>query len=209
MGPSEIDFVQISRTKYIMKCYHDTADQIPPKRILWLWNQRESHCLHWRPHIWNSRTSGASRYQNTRELPLEQKVNHHQVGNPIKRHTDLFKYGYISYVKNSPFSLERTVCHRNSAFKHTTALYMWRSPRDRQARRDNPLNNAYLSMINPLNISSTKILIVLYEPVFIYFIRDFTKWHPSHTIFSSHESQQIDLRERSLVPIYCIFKHRT
>ena len=69
MGPSEIAVVQISRTKYIMKCYHDMVDQIPPKRILWPWNQWESHCLHRRPHIWNSRTSGASRHQNTRELP--------------------------------------------------------------------------------------------------------------------------------------------
>ena len=98
MGPSEIAVVQISRTKYIMKCYHDMVDQIPPKRILWPWNQWESHCLHRRPHIWNSRTSGASHHQNTRELPLEQKVNLHQVGDPIKRHTNLFKYGYISYV---------------------------------------------------------------------------------------------------------------
>ena len=120
MGLREIAVIQISRTKYIMKCYHDTVDQIPPKRILWPWNQWESHCLHRRPHIWNSRTSGASCHQNTRELPLEQKVNLHEVGDPIKRHTDLFKYGYISYVLNAPFSLERTVCHRNSAFKHTT-----------------------------------------------------------------------------------------
>ena len=52
---------------------------------------------------------GASRHQNTRELPLEQKLNLHQVGDSIKRHTDLFKYGYISYV-----------CHRHSVFKHTT-----------------------------------------------------------------------------------------
>ena len=96
MGPSEIAVVKISRTKYIMKCYHDMVDQTPPKRILWPWNQWESHCLHRRrPHIWNSRTSGASCYQNTGELPLEQKVNLHQVGDPIKRHADLFKYGYL------------------------------------------------------------------------------------------------------------------
>ena len=36
--------------------------------------------------------------QNTREHPLEQKLNLHQVGDPIKRHTDLFKYGYIPDV---------------------------------------------------------------------------------------------------------------
>ena len=33
-----------------------------------------------------------------RELPLEQKLNLHQADDPIKRHTDLFKYGYIPYV---------------------------------------------------------------------------------------------------------------
>ena len=36
--------------------------------------------------------------ERTSELPLEQKLNLHQVGDPIKRHTDLFKYGYIPYV---------------------------------------------------------------------------------------------------------------
>ena len=36
--PSEIAVVQISRTEYIMKCYHDMVDQIPKKRILRPWN---------------------------------------------------------------------------------------------------------------------------------------------------------------------------
>ena len=40
--------------------------------------------------------------EHTREFPLEQKLNPHQVGDaphdPIKRHTDLFKFGYIPYV---------------------------------------------------------------------------------------------------------------
>ena len=35
--------------------------------------------------------------EHTMELPLEQKLNL-QVGDPIKRHTNLFKYGYILYV---------------------------------------------------------------------------------------------------------------
>ena len=89
-----------------MKCYHDMLDQIPPKRILWSWNQWESHCLHRRPHIWNSRTSGASRHQNTRELPLEQKVNLHQIGDPIKTYRPVQVRVYIVCVK--------------LAFKHTT-----------------------------------------------------------------------------------------
>ena len=78
-----------------MKFYDDMFDQIPRKRMLWPRNQRETHCLHRWPHIWNSRTSGASRHPNTMELPLKQKQNLHQIGDPIKRHTDLFKYGYI------------------------------------------------------------------------------------------------------------------
>ena len=45
-GPSEIAVVQISRTEYIMKFYNGVIDQIPQKRILRPWNQRESHCLH-------------------------------------------------------------------------------------------------------------------------------------------------------------------
>ena len=95
--PSEIAVVQISQTEYIKKCYHDVLDQIPQKHILRHSNQWESQCLFGLPHIWNSRTSGASRHQNTGELPLKQKLNLHQVGDPIKRHTNtnLFKHGYL------------------------------------------------------------------------------------------------------------------
>ena len=66
-GPSEIAVVQISGTEYITKCYRNMVDQIPQKRILWHWNQWESHYLHRRPHIWNSRTSGASRHHRAHE----------------------------------------------------------------------------------------------------------------------------------------------
>ena len=71
-GNCQHHVVQISRTKYIMKCYHDMVDQIPPKRILWPWNQWESHCLHRRPHIRRPQAApswspGAAR-QPTREL---------------------------------------------------------------------------------------------------------------------------------------------
>ena len=61
-GPSEISVVQISRIEYSTKCYRNMVDQIPQKRILRLRNQWESHCLHRRPHIWNSRTSGPSHH---------------------------------------------------------------------------------------------------------------------------------------------------
>ena len=97
-GPSEIAVVEISRTEYITKCYRNMVDQIPQKRIFRPRNQWESHRLHRRPHIWNSRTSGASIMKHLTELPHDQKLNLHQVGDPIKRHTDLFKYGYIPYV---------------------------------------------------------------------------------------------------------------
>ena len=61
-GPSETAVVQISRTEYITKCYRNMVDRIPQKRILRPRNQWESHCLHRRHHIWNSRTSGAPRH---------------------------------------------------------------------------------------------------------------------------------------------------
>ena len=65
-GPSEMAVVQISRTEHITKCYRNMVDQIPQKRILRPWSQWESHCLHQRPHNWNSRTSGASRHHGAR-----------------------------------------------------------------------------------------------------------------------------------------------
>ena len=43
-------------------------------------------------------TSGASRHRDTRELPLEQRPNLHQAGDPIEKHTDLLKHGYIRAV---------------------------------------------------------------------------------------------------------------
>ena len=66
-GPSEIAVVQISRTEYIKKCYRNMVDQIPQKRILRPRNQWESLCLHRRPHIWNSRTSGVSHHHGAHE----------------------------------------------------------------------------------------------------------------------------------------------
>ena len=66
-GSSEIAVVQISRTEYITKCDRNMVDQIPQKRILQPWNIWESHCLHRRPHIWNSHTSGASRHHGAHE----------------------------------------------------------------------------------------------------------------------------------------------
>ena len=86
---SEIATVQVSRTEYIMQ-FITAWVAIRP------WNQRESHSFNRWPHIWNSRTSGASRHQNTGEHMLKQKLYLHQVGDSIKRHTELFKYGYIS-----------------------------------------------------------------------------------------------------------------
>ena len=98
-GPSEIAVVQISRTEYIMKCYRGMVDQIPQKRILWPWNQWESHV--YIGDLTFKIRARAVRHditEQTRELPLEQKLNLRQVGKPIKRHTDLFKYGFIPYV---------------------------------------------------------------------------------------------------------------
>ena len=114
-GPSEIAIVQISLTEYITKCYRNMVDQIPHKRILRPGNQWESRCLHRRPCIWNSHR--AVRHvimEHTRELSLEQKLNLHQVGDPIKRHTDLFKYGYKICIELAIFVRMDSVPHKFS-----------------------------------------------------------------------------------------------
>ena len=48
--------------------------------------------------IWNSHTSGASRDQNTMDLPPKQRWNLFRVGHPIDQYTDLLKHGYIIVV---------------------------------------------------------------------------------------------------------------
>ena len=73
------------------------VDQIPQKRILRPWNQWESHFGDLTFEI-RARAVRHVIMEHTRELPLEQKLNLHQVGDPIKSHTDMFKYGYIPYV---------------------------------------------------------------------------------------------------------------
>ena len=60
-------------------------------------------------------TSRASRHRDT----LEHRPNLQQAGDPIEKHTDLLKYGYIIVVQNLLFSLDRTACIWNSAFEHT------------------------------------------------------------------------------------------
>ena len=90
----------------------------------WPWNQWESHCIHRWPHIWNSHTSGASRHQNTTEVPLEQKLNLHQVGDPIKRHTDLLNYWYI--IHNIWWT-----CHFRSKGQCATEIQLLNTPHDR------------------------------------------------------------------------------
>ena len=98
-GPSEIAVVQINRTEYIMKCYHDMVDPIPPKRIygpeingypiVYIGDLTFEIRARAVRHV--IRTRGNSR--------LNKSVsNLNKIGDHIKRHTDLFKYGYISYV---------------------------------------------------------------------------------------------------------------
>ena len=98
-GSSVIAVVQISRTEYITKCYRNTVDQIPQKRSY-------GPEINGNPIVYiadltfeiRARAVRHGIMEHTRELPLEQKLDLHQVGDPIKRHTDLFKYGYIPYV---------------------------------------------------------------------------------------------------------------
>ena len=102
-GSSEIAAVQISRTECITKWYRNMVDQIPKKRILRPWNQWNNlgnPIVYIGELTFEIRTPAVRHVimEHTRELSLEQKLNLHEVGDPIKRHTDLFKYGYIPYV---------------------------------------------------------------------------------------------------------------
>ena len=96
--PSEIAVVQISQTEYITKYYnilikfHRNAFYEPEI------NGNPIVCIVELTFGIRARAVRHVIMQHTRELPLEQKLNLHQVGDPIKRHTDLFKYGYIPYV---------------------------------------------------------------------------------------------------------------
>ena len=112
-----------------MKYFHYMVDHIHQKRICHPSNRWGSICLYLWRHIWNSLMSGASRHRDTRELSLEQKPNLHQAGNLIEKHTDLLKHGCIIVVWNLSFSLKRTVCIWNSAFK-LTAWSTSLSPRE-------------------------------------------------------------------------------
>ena len=65
-----------------------------------------------------ARAAYASRHWvNTRELPLKERPNFHQVGDPIEKHTDLFKHGYIIVVGNSPFPLEKGSVQQKFSFE--------------------------------------------------------------------------------------------
>ena len=51
---------------------------------------------------------------NTREPPFEQRLNLHQEGDPIERHTDLIKPGYIRWVKITLYAEKDSVWHKFS-----------------------------------------------------------------------------------------------
>ena len=101
-----------------MNYFHDKVDNIHQKRIWRPWNQCGSIFL---TYATSHLKFFASRHRDTRELPLEQRPNLHQAGDPIEKHTDLLKHGYIIVV----FSLERTVSSEIQLL-NTTSL----SPRD-------------------------------------------------------------------------------
>ena len=126
------------------------VDHIHQERIWCPWNQCGSVYLWCR--IWNSHTSGASHHRDTREPPLEQRPNLDQAGNPIEKHTNLLKHGYIILVKNLPFSLGRKVRIWNSAFKHiawSTSL----SPREDRWHRSGTVRFHTLSLPQKLALA--------------------------------------------------------
>ena len=61
------NFLSKKSHRIYYKYFHDVVDRIHEKRIWRPCNQCGSICLHLRRHIWNSRTSGASRHRDTRD----------------------------------------------------------------------------------------------------------------------------------------------
>ena len=125
--PNKLSVVQISGTECITKCYRNMGDQIPQKRIL-------RPGINGNPIVYigdltfEIRARAAVRHvimEHTRELPLEQKLNFHQVGYPIKRYTDLFKYG---------FHMCRTR-HFRSRGQCATEIQLLNTPHDRRCCR--------------------------------------------------------------------------
>ena len=97
------------------------VDQIQQKRILRPQNQWESHCLHRRPHIWNSRTSARHVIiKHTMELPLAQKLRLHQEWAIPLKDIPTCTSTYIYHICRTRHFRSKGQCYRNSAFKHTT-----------------------------------------------------------------------------------------
>ena len=118
-GPSEIAVVQISRTEYIMKFYRNMVDQIPQKHILWPFT-----AFYDLPFEIRTRAVRHVIMEYTRELLLEQKLKLHQVGDPIKRHTNLFKFGYIYHMCRTH--------HFRSKGQCATEIQLLNTPHDRR-----------------------------------------------------------------------------
>ena len=79
-----------------MNYFHDMVDNIYQKRIWRPWNHCGYICLHLRRHIWNSRVHKLSVTSPGHEgTPAWKRPNLHQAGDPIEKHTDLPKHGYI------------------------------------------------------------------------------------------------------------------
>ena len=98
-GPSEIAVVQISRTEYITKRYRNMVDQVSHRNAFYGPEINGNPIVYIGDLTFETRARALRHVimEHTKE-PLEQKLYLHQVGDPIKRHTNLFKYGYIPYV---------------------------------------------------------------------------------------------------------------
>ena len=90
-GPSELAVVQSRRTECITKCYRDRVIRFH-RNAFYGPEINGNPIVYIGDFVFEIRAQAVRHVimEHTRELPLEQKLNLHQVGDPIKRHTDLF-----------------------------------------------------------------------------------------------------------------------
>ena len=69
-------------------------------------------------NIWNIYHRHKFQRMYARELPLKQRPNPNQISNLIVKHTNLSNHEYIIDAWNLTLFRDKTVCNRNSIFKH-------------------------------------------------------------------------------------------
>ena len=132
--PSWIDATPISRTEYIIKCFHDSFDHILQNVFYALEiNGKTSTSATW--HLINSRAHERYTCVTSSDREGISDFNKGQIikeATPLKKNTNLFKRRNTIVASNLQYSLERPACSINSAYEHTawsmlSPVSRWRS----------------------------------------------------------------------------------